>query len=86
MKIISRIKKKITYNENEFEGFYKNHHIFIQREPSESSICGYIYYIEVRNEDGIYSYGGYWSGERSDKYYPDMEDAVKEALIGAQLL
>ena len=83
MKAISRIKKVIEKTEECFEGYYKNHWICITMEY----ICtGFepIYHIEVQNQDGIYSYHGYWDGD--NRLNLTMEDAVEEALKGSMLI
>ena len=68
--------KIIEKTNDAFFGTYKKHDIQIEREDD----CGF--YIIVQNEDGCYSYDGYWSS-----CLPvEMSDAIEEALDGSCLL
>ncbi|TRO96765.1 hypothetical protein FKB34_01990 [Glycocaulis profundi] len=78
--ILQRIQIRRVYTENVFSGTYKRHHIDIEREPRDTRVSEF--YIRVLAPNGRYAYDGWWSpGDERD-----MDQAVMEALHGAELL
>ena len=70
-----RIRNIIEKSYNEFEATYKKHLIRITREEV------FMFYIQVSNNEGIYSYDGYYDSDTGS-----MDEAIEQALEGAMLI
>lgn len=70
--------KEYAKDKDTFTGVYKKHDIYINRDAIDRRN----FYIEVVHPSGEHAYDGWWNSEDMNT---TIDDAIKEAIDGAQL-
>lgn len=73
----SELKEYAKTNDH-YTGVYKKHDIYINRDQIDRRL----FYIEVVHPSGEHAYDGWWDSEDIET---TIDDAIKEAIDGAQL-